>query len=173
MMTRRTAEQRKPLLASSVISGYISGMPKQRPLPPSKSRPSSSAALAEHRKRLRSRGLQRLEVQVRGEDAPLVRAIVAALTDPGQADTRAMLLRQFTPVSRIEISSSAHSPSARSGKASKLFGYGIRTRRVRLKHGCKLSCRRLARAYWELTLRWRKAGDGYRPSALCPWWMRF
>jgi len=99
MMTRRTAEQRKPLLASSVISGYISGMPKQRPLPPSKSRPSSSAALAEHRKRLRSRGLQRLEVQVRGEDAPLVRAIVAALTDPGQADTRAMLLRQFTPAS--------------------------------------------------------------------------
>jgi hypothetical protein len=97
MMTRRTAEQRKPLLASSVISGYISGMPKQRPLPPSKSRPSSSAALAEHRKRLRSRGLQRLEVQVRGEDAPLVRAIVAALTDPGQADTRAMLLRQFAP----------------------------------------------------------------------------
>jgi hypothetical protein len=99
MMTRRTAEQRKPLLASSVISGYISGMPKQRPLPPSKSRPSSSAALAEHRKRLRNRGLQRLEVQVRGEDAPLVRAIVAALTDPGQADTRAMLLRQFTPAS--------------------------------------------------------------------------
>lgn len=72
-------------------------MPKQRSLPPSKPRPSSSAALAEHRKRLRSRGLQRLEVQVRGEDASLVRAIVAALTDPGQADTRAMLLRQFAP----------------------------------------------------------------------------
>jgi hypothetical protein len=98
MMTRRTAEQRKPLLASSVISGYISGMPKQRPLPPSKSRPSSSAALAEHRKRLRSRGLQRLEVQVRGEDAPLLRAIAAALADPGQAaEARASLLRQFAP----------------------------------------------------------------------------
>ena len=72
-------------------------MQKQRSLPPSKPRPSSSAALAEHRKRLRSRGLQRLEVQVRGEDASLVRAIVAALTDPGQANTRAMLLRQFAP----------------------------------------------------------------------------
>lgn len=73
-------------------------MPKQRPLPPSKSRLTSSAALAQHRKRLRSRGLQRLEVQVRGEDAPLVRAIAAALTDPGQAaEARALLLRQFAP----------------------------------------------------------------------------
>ncbi|MCA3361649.1 MAG: hypothetical protein INF74_06835 [Roseomonas sp.] len=54
--------------------------------------------MAEHRKRLRSRGLQRLEVQVRGEDAPLLRAVVAALADPGQAaEARALLLRCFTP----------------------------------------------------------------------------
>jgi hypothetical protein len=54
--------------------------------------------LAEHRKRLRSRGLQRLEVQVRGEDAPLLRAVVAALADPGQAaEARALLLRRFAP----------------------------------------------------------------------------
>ena len=73
-------------------------MSKWRSFAPSKSRPSSSAALAEHRKRLRNRGLQRLEVQVRGEDAPLVRAIAAALTDPGQAaEARALLLRQFAP----------------------------------------------------------------------------
>jgi hypothetical protein len=73
-------------------------MPKQRSLHPSKSRPASNKALAEHRNRLRSRGLQRLEVQVRGEDAPLVRAIAAALTDPGQAaEARALLLRQFAP----------------------------------------------------------------------------
>lgn len=73
-------------------------MPKQRPLPPSKSRSTSSVTLAQHRKRLRSRGLQRLEVQVRGEDAPLVRAIAAALADPGQAaEARALLLRQFAP----------------------------------------------------------------------------
>lgn len=73
-------------------------MAKQRPSPPSKSRVSPSAALAEHRRRLRSRGLQRLEVQVRGEDAPLLRAVVAALADPGQAvEARALLLRCFTP----------------------------------------------------------------------------
>ena len=57
-------------------------MPRQRPSPPSKSRVPPSAALAEHRKRLRSRGLQRLEVQVRGEDAPLLRAVVAVRRPP-------------------------------------------------------------------------------------------
>jgi len=73
-------------------------MPKQLPSPPSKPRTPPSAALAEHRKRLRSRGLQRLEVQVRGEDAPLLRAVVAALADPGQAaEARALLLRRFAP----------------------------------------------------------------------------
>ena len=73
-------------------------MPKQLPSLPSKPRTPPSAALAEHRKRLRSRGLQRLEVQVRGEDAPLLRAVVAALADPGQAaEARALLLRRFNP----------------------------------------------------------------------------
>ena len=73
-------------------------MPKQLPSLPSKSRVRPSAALAEHRKRLRSRGLQRLEVQVRGEDAPLLRAVAAALADPGQAaEARALLLRRFSP----------------------------------------------------------------------------
>ena len=73
-------------------------MPKQLPSPPSKPRTPPSAALAEHRKRLRSRGLKRLEVQVRGEDAPLLRAVAAALADPGQAaEARALLLRRFSP----------------------------------------------------------------------------
>jgi hypothetical protein len=31
---------------------------------------------------LRRRGLQRIEVRVRGEDAPLLRAVAAALADP-------------------------------------------------------------------------------------------
>ena len=56
------------------------------------------SAVAEHRRRLRSRGLQRIEVQVRGEDAPLVRAVAAALTDPDQAnEARALLRRRFGP----------------------------------------------------------------------------
>jgi hypothetical protein len=95
---RSVAERMQSFLASLRIPGYVSGMTKQRPLPPSKSRPASNKALAEHRNRLRSRGLQRLEVQVRGEDAPLVRAVAAALADPGQAaEARALLLRQFAP----------------------------------------------------------------------------
>lgn len=60
--------------------------------------PRPSSAVAEHRRRLRSRGLQRVEVQVRGEDAPLVRAVAAALTDPDQASrARALLQRRFGP----------------------------------------------------------------------------
>ena len=60
--------------------------------------PPPSTALAKHRERLRSRGLQRLEVQVRGEDASLLRAVAAALADPGQAaEARALLLRRFIP----------------------------------------------------------------------------
>ena len=47
---------------------------------------------------MRSRGLQRIEVQVRGEDAPLVRAVAAALTDPDQAsEARTLLRRRFGP----------------------------------------------------------------------------
>jgi hypothetical protein len=55
-------------------------------------------ALAEHRRRLRGRGLQRLELQVRREDAPLVRAVAAALADPARAaEARALLRGRFAP----------------------------------------------------------------------------
>ena len=63
-----------------------------------KPKPQPSSAVAEHRRRLRRRGLQRVEVQVRGEDAPLVRAVAAALADPGRAaEARALLRGRFTP----------------------------------------------------------------------------
>lgn len=56
------------------------------------------SAVAAHRHRLRSRGLQRVEVLLRSEDAQLVRAVAAALTDPGQAgEARALLRRRFGP----------------------------------------------------------------------------
>lgn len=65
---------------------------------PSKPTAKPSSAVAEHRRRLRSRGLQRVEVQVRGEDASLVRAVAAALTDPDLAsEARALLRRRFGP----------------------------------------------------------------------------
>jgi len=65
---------------------------------PTKSEPLPRSAVAERRRRLRSRGLQRVEVQVRGEDAPLVRAVAAALADPERAgEARALLRARFAP----------------------------------------------------------------------------
>mgnify|MGYP006915194793 CR=1 FL=1 len=58
----------------------------------------ASTALADHRQRLRNRGLKRVEVQVGGEDAPLLRAVAAALTDPDRAAAaRVLLQRCFAP----------------------------------------------------------------------------
>jgi hypothetical protein len=55
-------------------------------------------AVAAHRKRLRGRGLQRLELTVRCEDAGLIRAVAVALADPGRsAAARALLQAQFAP----------------------------------------------------------------------------
>ncbi len=60
--------------------------------------PGSATPLAAHRRRQRSRGLQRLEVQVRVEDAALIRAVVAALADPVQGEqARASLRDRFAP----------------------------------------------------------------------------
>jgi hypothetical protein len=65
---------------------------------PTKSKPKPTSAVAEHRRRLRGRGLRRVEVQVRGEDAPLVRAVAAALADPARAAAaRALLRGRFAP----------------------------------------------------------------------------
>ena len=65
---------------------------------PTKSKLEPRSTVAGHRRRLRARGLQRLEVQVRGEDAPLVRAVAAALADPGRAaEARALLRGRFAP----------------------------------------------------------------------------
>jgi len=55
-------------------------------------------AVAEHRRRLRIRGLKRVELQAPELDAPLLRAIAAALADPTRAtDVRRALRAQFTP----------------------------------------------------------------------------
>lgn len=52
----------------------------------------SSPALAAHRAHQRSRGLKRVELQVPADDAPLLRAIAAALTDPARASAARTLL---------------------------------------------------------------------------------
>jgi hypothetical protein len=53
---------------------------------------SQKRALANHRRRLKRRGIARIEVRVRKEDVPLVRGIVDALADPERvSETRAYL----------------------------------------------------------------------------------
>jgi hypothetical protein len=55
-------------------------------------------AVANYRRRMRRLGLVRVEVQVRREDAPLVRDLVSALADPAQARAaRALLRERFRP----------------------------------------------------------------------------
>jgi len=55
-------------------------------------------ALTSHRRRMKRQGLVRVEVQVRREDASLVRSVAGALTDPAHAvEARALLRERFAP----------------------------------------------------------------------------
>lgn len=52
--------------------------------------------LARYRRRMKRQGVVRVEVQVRKEDAALVRSVAGALTDPERAaEARALLRRRF------------------------------------------------------------------------------
>ena len=52
-------------------------------------------SLSEYRRRLKRRGVVRLEVHVRKEDASLVRSVVTALSDPSRESETAMLRERF------------------------------------------------------------------------------
>ena len=55
-------------------------------------------AVTSYRRRMKRRGLVRVEVQVRKEDAALVRSVAGALTDPSLAgEARTMLRERFGP----------------------------------------------------------------------------
>ncbi len=55
-------------------------------------------ALASYRRRLKQQAVVRLEVRVRKDDAPLVRDVVRALTDPDrETETRKLLREHFGP----------------------------------------------------------------------------
>lgn len=57
---------------------------------------SQNKALANHRRRLKRRGIARLEINVRKEDAALIRGVARALEDPAmEAETRAFLRKRF------------------------------------------------------------------------------
>jgi hypothetical protein len=52
--------------------------------------------LSAHRRRLKRRGVVRVEVQVRKQDAALVRGVADALSDPArEAEARALLRERF------------------------------------------------------------------------------
>jgi hypothetical protein len=57
-------------------------------------RSTSKNAVSLHRERKKRQGLVRVEVQVRKEDAPLLRSVAGALTDPARARETRMLLQQ-------------------------------------------------------------------------------
>lgn len=60
---------------------------------------SQNKALSTYRRRLKRQGIVRLEVKVRKEDAPLVRSVATALTDPArEAEARALLRERFGSV---------------------------------------------------------------------------
>jgi hypothetical protein len=62
----------------------------------SKTAKSSTAPVAVHRRRMKQDGLVRVEVKVRKQDVALVRGVVRALSDPGQAaEARAILSQRF------------------------------------------------------------------------------
>ncbi len=53
-------------------------------------------SLSEFRQRLKRRGVVRLEVHVRKDDAALVRGVVTALSDPSrESETRSLLREHF------------------------------------------------------------------------------
>jgi hypothetical protein len=67
------------------IDNRIAAMPNTKPKP-----------LATYRRRMKRRGVVRLEVHVRKDDAPLVRGVVKALGDPErEAEARALLRERF------------------------------------------------------------------------------
>lgn len=54
--------------------------------------------IASHRRRMKERGFVRVEVQVRKEDAVLLRRVAGALADPHQAsEARTLLRERFSP----------------------------------------------------------------------------
>jgi hypothetical protein len=68
----------------------------------SKASRSSTSPVATYRRRMKDDGLVRVEVKVRKQDVALVRGVVRALSDPGQAtEARAILSQRFAaPPSR-------------------------------------------------------------------------
>lgn len=65
-------------------------------------RAAAKKAVAEHRKRLKQRGLARVELRAPKEDAPLLREVADALADPARAPGARLLLREHFSAHRAK-----------------------------------------------------------------------
>jgi len=64
----------------------------------------AKAALATHRARMERRGFVRVEVNVRKDDAGLVRGVAAALSDPSrQVEARRLLQQRFGEPPKVSL----------------------------------------------------------------------
>ena len=64
----------------------------------------TKSSLAKHRARMGRQGFVRVEVNVRKEDASLVRRVASALSDPSrQADARRLLRRRFAEPRKVSL----------------------------------------------------------------------
>jgi hypothetical protein len=62
------------------------------------------SSLAGHRARMARRGFVRVEVNVRKEDASLVRHVAAALSDPArQAEARTLIRQRFAEPPKVSL----------------------------------------------------------------------
>ena len=64
----------------------------------------AKSSVASHRARLERQGLVRVEVNVRKEDASLVRRVASALSDPARrAEARVLLRQRFVEPSNVSL----------------------------------------------------------------------
>jgi hypothetical protein len=64
----------------------------------------AKSSLATHRARMERRGFVRVEVNVRKDDAGLVRSVAAALSDPSrQAEARRLLQQRFGESPKVSL----------------------------------------------------------------------
>lgn len=66
--------------------------------------PKAKSSLATHRARMGRRGFVRVEVNVRKDDAGLVRSVAAALSDPSrQVEARRLLQQRFGESPKVSL----------------------------------------------------------------------
>ena len=83
----------------------IASMPKSMPS-------GQRQYLSAYRRRLKRRGVVRVEVRVHKADAPLVRSVAQALSDPAQEDEARFLLRERFGPARAAADFKAHLAAA-------------------------------------------------------------